>query len=231
MLCPRAQYPYRIFPANLPLFSPELRSHRLVSPIRLSVLGRTYGTYLHYKRSYSTNVFLFAVSGSRGSGLTCRQKRKIHGKFPRNSGKISPQFSGKFPCNFPGNFTGISGEMFSRFPGNFPWNFQGKMTERADRFHAPDAMMMVSTATPVLHDARTRCLTMVNSETPRNVRAAVPVDRPSFQGEFKYLKTKKKLPTWNRTHSGMPIHACIHGMAQLFVDAENFRISVLCVMG
>jgi hypothetical protein len=38
---------------------------------------------------------------------------------------------------------------------------------------------------------------MVNSETPQNVRATVPVDRSSFKKKFKCLKGKKKLPTWN----------------------------------
>jgi hypothetical protein len=39
-------------------FSPRFNLHRLVSPFRLLILGRTYGTYLHYERSYSMNVFL-----------------------------------------------------------------------------------------------------------------------------------------------------------------------------
>jgi hypothetical protein len=39
-------------------------------------------------------------------------------------------------------------------------------------------------------------LIMVNSETPQNVRATVPVDRSGFKKKFKCLK-KKKLPTWN----------------------------------
>ena len=140
------------------LFSPDLKSHRLVSPIRLSVLGRADGTYLHYDRSYSINVFLFGGSGSRGSGLTCGQKLQIPGKFPAISRKISR--------TFPGNFHGISLKMspdfpgkFPRtFPGNFPGFFGGEMIKCAYRFYAPDAMMMVRTATPVLHDARTRCL-------------------------------------------------------------------------
>ena len=140
---PCSGYPYRIFPANSPLFSPDLRSHRLVSPIRISVLGRTYGTFLHYERSYSINVFLFGGSGSPGSGLTCGQKHQIPGKFPRDSGEISP-----------------------RFWGNFPGNFHGKMAERAYRFHAPDAMMMVRTATAVLDDVWTRCLTPCHGRKP-----------------------------------------------------------------
>ena len=144
-------YPYRIFPANLPLFSPDLRSHRLVSPIRLSVLGRTYGTYLHYERSYSINVFLFGGSGSPGSGLTCGQKRQIPGKFPRDSGEISPRFRGNFPVYSREISRGI---------------FEGKMIECAYRFNAPHAVMMVHTATPVLHDVRTRFLAPCHGRQP-----------------------------------------------------------------
>ena len=49
------------FPGK-PLLSRHFISHRLVPPIQLSVLGRTYGTYLHYERSYAI-YFLFGVSG------------------------------------------------------------------------------------------------------------------------------------------------------------------------
>ena len=101
-------YPYRIFPADLPYFSPELRSHRLVSPIRLSVLGRTYGTYLHYERSYSINVFFIRRFGQPRLRFDLRAKNvrfpgnfpAIPGKFPRDSGEISPDIPGKFPGVF-----------------------------------------------------------------------------------------------------------------------------------
>ncbi len=45
-------YPYPFFLRETTKFSPRFMSHRLVSPIRLLVLGRTYGTYLHYECSY-----------------------------------------------------------------------------------------------------------------------------------------------------------------------------------
>ena len=44
------------------------------------------------------------------------------------------------------------------------------MPKCAYRFGAPDAMMMVSTATPVLHDARTRCLTPCDGQKPEESR-------------------------------------------------------------
>ncbi len=47
-----AVYPYPFFLRETTKFSRRFISHRLVSPIRLLVLGRTYGTYLHYERSY-----------------------------------------------------------------------------------------------------------------------------------------------------------------------------------
>ena len=84
------------FPPNLPLFSPELRSHRLVSPIRLSVLGRTYGTYLHYERSYSINVFFIRRFGQPRLRFDLRAKAS-------DSREISPRFRGNFPA-IPGKF-------------------------------------------------------------------------------------------------------------------------------
>ena len=158
-MCPAAIYPYRIFPANSPLFSPDLRSHRLVSPIRLSVLGRTYGTYLHYERSYSINVFFIRNIGESRLRFDLRAKTS-------DSREISPQFPGKFPRD--------SGEISPRFRGNFPGHsreisrgiFEGKMIECAYRFNAPHAVMMVHTATPVLHDVRTRFLAPCHGRQP-----------------------------------------------------------------
>ena len=69
------KYPYWNFHAVWTVFSLQLKSRLFVPPIRLSVLGRTYGTYLHYERSYSIIVFIFGDSeASRGSGLTCRPR-------------------------------------------------------------------------------------------------------------------------------------------------------------
>ncbi len=45
-------YTYPFFPRETTKFSLRFISHRFVSLIRLLVLGRTYGTYLHYERSY-----------------------------------------------------------------------------------------------------------------------------------------------------------------------------------
>ena len=154
---PTVTYPYRNFPRRMTLFSPDLRSHQLVSPIRLSVLGRTYDTYLHYKRPYSIIVF-FGGSGSRGSGLTCRQKRQSTGIFSCNSGNFSPRFRGFSPA-IPGIFPRDSGDSPPRF-------CRGEMTKCAYCLGAPDAMMMVRTATPVLHDAWTRCSMLCDGRKP-----------------------------------------------------------------
>ena len=115
------------FPPKTTLFSPDLRSHRLVSPIRLSVLGRTYGTYLHYERSYSINVFFIRSFQEPRLRFDLRAKASdsreisprfrgnfpaIPGKFPRDSGEISPQFRGNFPAipgKFPRKFSGENG--------------------------------------------------------------------------------------------------------------------------
>ncbi len=48
----QAQYPYPFPPHETTNFSPRFISHRFVSLILLLVLGRTYGTFLHYERSY-----------------------------------------------------------------------------------------------------------------------------------------------------------------------------------
>ena len=120
-------YPDRICPANVPLFSPELRSHRLVSPIRLSVLGRTYGTYLHYERSYSINVFFIRSFQEQRLRFDLLAKASdsreisphIRGSFPANCGEISPQFRGNFPApQVRGNFPA--------FPGKFPRKCSGE---------------------------------------------------------------------------------------------------------
>jgi hypothetical protein len=50
-------YPYPFFPRETTKFSQRFISHRFVSPIRLLVLGRTYGTFLHYERSYAKMFF------------------------------------------------------------------------------------------------------------------------------------------------------------------------------
>ena len=55
--CP---YPYRFSHADVTVFSRRLKSRLFVPPIRLPVLGRTYGTYLHYERSYPINVFFYS---------------------------------------------------------------------------------------------------------------------------------------------------------------------------
>ena len=93
-------YPYRNFPRKKDTPSPPISDRTgwylqqgWIAPVGLSVLGRTCGTYLHYERSYSINIFLFGGSGSRGSGLTCGQKRQIPGKFPRDSGIFPRKFT------------------------------------------------------------------------------------------------------------------------------------------
>ena len=106
----------------------------------------TLRTFLLYKC-----FFLFGTSGSRGSGLTCGQKRQIPGKFSRDSGEISPRFRG----NFPGHSREISRGIF-----------EGKMIECAYLFNAPHAVMMVHTATPVLHVVRTRFLAPCHGRQP-----------------------------------------------------------------
>ena len=49
-------YPYRFSHADTTVFSRRLKSLLFIPPIRLPVLGQTYGTYLHYERTYTTNV-------------------------------------------------------------------------------------------------------------------------------------------------------------------------------
>ncbi len=49
-------YPYHFFLRETILSSPRFNLHWLVSPFRLLVLGWTYCTYLHYGRTYTTNV-------------------------------------------------------------------------------------------------------------------------------------------------------------------------------
>ena len=50
-------YPYRFSHGDATVFSRLFNSSLFIPPIRHSVFGRTYGTYLHYERSYATNVF------------------------------------------------------------------------------------------------------------------------------------------------------------------------------
>ncbi len=49
-------YPYHFFLRETSNFSLRFNLYRLVSPFWLLILGRTYGTYLHYERTYTTNV-------------------------------------------------------------------------------------------------------------------------------------------------------------------------------
>jgi hypothetical protein len=66
---------------------------------------------------------------------------------------------------------------------------------------------------------------MVNSETPHNVRATVPVDRSSFKKKFKCLKGKTKLPTWNLIKNRNPSCPCLMPLSVdcAFVSTENFH--------
>ena len=80
-------------------------------------------------------------------------------KNPRNFGDIFPAISGIFSPRFRG--------FVSRDYGNFPPAILGvEMPKCADSLGAPDAMMMVRTATPVLDDAWTRCLTPCHALKP-----------------------------------------------------------------
>ena len=109
----------------------------------------TLRTFLLYK------CFFTGVSRSRCSGLPCRQKRQISGKFPRNfpgnfpaipgklprdSGETSPQFRGNFPA-IPGKFPRDSRGISPNFPGIFPrtcsGNFQGYVRRENDRMCLP----------------------------------------------------------------------------------------------
>jgi hypothetical protein len=119
--------------------------------------------------------------GSRGSGLTCRQKSQI--LFPdyfssefqpisrystQNSGGKIPLNSGDFPRNygylsqnyedFPPQIREIPGiyPLNSRaFRGEIPAVLMGKMTKCTHHFRALDSIKTMRTATPVLHDVRT----------------------------------------------------------------------------
>ena len=44
------------FPRGTTFFPRGFKSHRFEPPIRLSVLGRTYGTFLYFERSYTTSI-------------------------------------------------------------------------------------------------------------------------------------------------------------------------------
>jgi hypothetical protein len=85
-------------------------------------------------------VFCARIFGSRGSYWTCRQ--------------IESDFLWNFSWNFSGDFH----LKFS--PGN-----QGAY-EQNDHFHALEAMVMVRTATPILHWSRARCLTPCYGRKP-----------------------------------------------------------------
>ena len=52
-----SQYPYRFSHGDTSLFSRRFKSSLFIPPNRHSVLGRTYGTYLHYERSYAIIFF------------------------------------------------------------------------------------------------------------------------------------------------------------------------------
>ena len=58
-------YPYRFSHGDTSLFSRRFKSSLFIPPIRHSVLGRTYGTYLHYERSYAINVFFIRSFGEQ----------------------------------------------------------------------------------------------------------------------------------------------------------------------
>ena len=106
-------YPYPLFPRETSNLSPRFISHRLVSPIRLLVLGRTNGTFLYYERSYVKNGCSYSGREPR-PGCTCRPKtvRFSQRVFPA---RFSPFFFPRFfPAIFPRDFS-------SRFfPAIFP---------------------------------------------------------------------------------------------------------------
>ena len=87
---------------SIPVFS--RRSDSFLTPIQFApfrssdptfISRSTYGTYLHYERSYAINVFLFGVSGSPGSGLTCRQKHQISHPDRRDTSRRFPAIAVK----------------------------------------------------------------------------------------------------------------------------------------
>ena len=154
-------YPYLFYPCDTTDLSPLFKSHRLVPPIRHSVLGRTYGMYLHYKRSYSINVFYY----SEVRGAEAPQKRQI---YPSDRREKSPRSRLKIPA-----ISGIFPRDFGDFPPRFwVWKMPkcayclGAPPKCAYRLGAPDAMMMMRTATSVLHDARTRCSMLCDGRNP-----------------------------------------------------------------
>ena len=106
------RYPYRFYPGDTTDLSPRFKSHRLVPPIRHSVLGRSYGTYLHYERSYSINVFSRRVWEPR-LRFDLPAKASDPRDFPRNSRDFSPRFRGFFPA-IARIFPRDSGDFFPR---------------------------------------------------------------------------------------------------------------------
>ncbi len=110
--------PQSLFSPGNDTFSPAFQI-ALVG-IQLSVVGQTYGRYLHYERSFPIKVFFIWRVGSRGPGLTCGQKKRSE-FFSAICGDISPRFAMIFPSNseddFPPQFRelfrGIIPEIFS----------------------------------------------------------------------------------------------------------------------
>ena len=81
----RTRYPYRFSHGDTTVFSRRFNSSLFIPPIRNSVLGRTYGTYLLYERSYAINVFFIRSFGELGLRFDLPAKASV--------------FSHRSPCN------------------------------------------------------------------------------------------------------------------------------------
>ncbi len=91
--CPR--YPYPFFPCEKSKFSCDFAQVGF-SDLAF-VLGRTYGTYLHYERSYSINVFFSEGRGPRPRfDLPPKKVRYFPAIFPRDfSFRLPPAIYGQ----------------------------------------------------------------------------------------------------------------------------------------
>ena len=147
----------------------------------------TLRTFLFYK------CFLFGDSGSRGSGLTCRPRVRSPRKDRREkiAEKRSPRKDRREKIavkRSPRKDRREKNCLFCRV----------KMTKCAYRFGAPDATMMVRTATSVLHEARTRCLSPCDGRNPAESGG-------HFGGESPIAEKRYVPASWQREKGGQHV--------------------------
>ena len=96
--------------------------------------------------------FYLQVHGAKAPVLPAGKRVRSPGFFPAISG-IFPRDFGDFPLRFWGFPPAISGILPRDFENFSPRFWVWKFLKCAYRLGAPDAMMMLHTASPVLHEA------------------------------------------------------------------------------